>query len=340
MVGWSSTVTDPYDVPYRFAFRVRGAGRVDQRTLPALAGTLSDTDNQFLADTAQGASHELAISRLAAKQATQPKVKSYASMVVSDHRHMNAALRKLAGEKGATLPNGMSTSQQADLQRLQALNGQDFDQAYVKDMVEVNQKDQTDSQKEADDTGDQQGEGLHRAVQVDGRQAHAHGGSPAERFLSQQQRNRIPARPGDRGGDERSTGTKRPDGSILVQAGAEPATSTPDRLGTAASTWWRRHRTPPRWPDGGSRREAILAPRGPVPLRIGIVCRVRRLPGLDRCRCRDNTPWTPVEPAQAPYAFRASYSIRAALIRSRCRNAQSPRIVTGSARDLPMSVSS
>ena len=128
--------------------------------LPALAGTLSDTDNQFLADTAQGASHELAISRLAAKQATQPKVKSYASMVVSDHRHMNAALRKLAGEKGATLPNGMSTSQQADLQRLQALNGQDFDQAYVKDMVEVNQKDQTDSQKEADDTGDQQVKGF------------------------------------------------------------------------------------------------------------------------------------------------------------------------------------
>ena len=78
--------------------------------LPALASTLSDTDTRFLADTAQGASHELAISRLAAEQATRPAVKSYASMVVSNHQAMNTALRKLAKQKGATLPVGMSAS--------------------------------------------------------------------------------------------------------------------------------------------------------------------------------------------------------------------------------------
>ena len=126
----------------------------------ALAGTLSDADNRFLADTAQGASHELAISRLAAGRATQPGVKSYAAMVVSDHQAMNAALRKLAKGKGETLPGGMSASQQADLVRLRALDGQDFDQAYVKDMVEVNRKDQADSQKEADSTEDAQVKGF------------------------------------------------------------------------------------------------------------------------------------------------------------------------------------
>ena len=126
----------------------------------ALAGTLSDADNRFLADTAQGASHELAISRLAAGRAMQPGVKSYAAMVVSDHQAMNAALRKLAKGKGETLPGGMSTSQQADLVRLRALDGQDFDQAYVKDMVEVNRKDQADSQKEADSTEDAQVKGF------------------------------------------------------------------------------------------------------------------------------------------------------------------------------------
>ncbi len=123
---------------------------------PALASSLSGQDQQFLADTAQGAAHELAISRLAAGRAQQPQVKSYASMVVSDHQTMNAALRKLAKQKGVTLPGSMSASQHADMRRLQAMSGQDFDQAYTKDMVEVNQKDQADSQKEADSTDDPQ----------------------------------------------------------------------------------------------------------------------------------------------------------------------------------------
>ena len=127
---------------------------------PALASTLSDQDQQFLADTAQGAAHELAISRLAAERARQPTVKSYASMVVSDHQTMNAALRKLARQKGVTLPGSMSTSQRADMLRLQAMSGQDFDRAYARDMVEVNQKDQADTRKEAASTGDPQVKGF------------------------------------------------------------------------------------------------------------------------------------------------------------------------------------
>ncbi len=127
---------------------------------PGLAAALSDQDQQFLADTAQGAAHELAISKLATRRATQPAVKHYAAMVVSDHQSMNKALRKLARKNGVTLPGGMSTSQQADLTRLQGLNGQDFDQAYEKDMVEVNRKDQADSQKEADSTDNQQVKGF------------------------------------------------------------------------------------------------------------------------------------------------------------------------------------
>ncbi len=127
---------------------------------PALASALSSQDQQFLADTAQGAAHELAISRLAAGRAQQPQIKSYASMVVSDHQTMNAALRKLAKQKGVTLPDSMSASQHADTLRLRAMSGQDFDQAYAKDMVKVNQKDQADTQKEADSTDDPQVKGF------------------------------------------------------------------------------------------------------------------------------------------------------------------------------------
>jgi putative membrane protein len=148
---------------------------ISSLTIPALAddGSLTNqsppalTSQQFVSDVAVGGMKEIFLSEAALAASTNGDVKSFAKRMVKDHSAANKNLAKIAeagglifpptntfsandpswstpvlsnpeGLKGAQLltpANLPYLSDYRDVKHLQLLNGEQFDQAYLSDMV-------------------------------------------------------------------------------------------------------------------------------------------------------------------------------------------------------------
>ena len=71
-------------------------------------GVLKWSDRHFVNDVADGNHQEIVFAQLAAQQATDPGVRNYAQMLVSDHMTMGRDLMQLAQQKGVTLDSDIS----------------------------------------------------------------------------------------------------------------------------------------------------------------------------------------------------------------------------------------
>ncbi len=120
----------------------------------AWAQAVSQSDRTFLQDQAQGTSYELAIARLAGRQATATDIKRYAGIIAADHETLNRHLARLAHSKSVELPASMTDKQQAELSRLQGLSGKEFDHAYVAETNRINKDDKEQDQHELSQTTD------------------------------------------------------------------------------------------------------------------------------------------------------------------------------------------
>ena len=115
---------------------------------------VSQSDQTFLQDQAQGTAYELAIAKLAGQKATAADVKRYAGIIAADHETLNRQLARLAQSKSVALPASMTDKQQADLSRLQGLGGKAFDRAYVAETNRINKDDKEQDQHELSQTTD------------------------------------------------------------------------------------------------------------------------------------------------------------------------------------------
>jgi putative membrane protein len=106
-------------------------------TGPAVAQVqlVSDQDREFVNKAATGGLAEVELGRIAAQRATRPSVRSFGERMVTDHGRGNAELASLARSKGIEVPTALEPSQQAMRDRLSALSGNDFDRAYMSEMV-------------------------------------------------------------------------------------------------------------------------------------------------------------------------------------------------------------
>jgi putative membrane protein len=97
------------------------------------ATTTSPED--FVEEAAQGGMAEVEMGKLASTKAKDPEVKKFGQMMVADHTKANNELKALAQTKKWTLPTDMGTHKDthADLSKL---SGDEFDRAYVDQMVE------------------------------------------------------------------------------------------------------------------------------------------------------------------------------------------------------------
>jgi putative membrane protein len=93
----------------------------------------------FLTKAAQGGMTEVAAGELAAGKATDSDVRAFGSMMVRDHGAANQKVAALAKSKGVALPDSAGDANQATLESLRAINGADFDRAYVAQMVKAHQ---------------------------------------------------------------------------------------------------------------------------------------------------------------------------------------------------------
>ena len=93
--------------------------------------TLNDSDKQFFISAAQANMSELALSRIAADQATDTNVKNLAAHMLADHEKLDQELKQFALKKGVALPAPVTS---------ESLPNADLDRAYVQRMVSDHRK--------------------------------------------------------------------------------------------------------------------------------------------------------------------------------------------------------
>ena len=129
-------------------------------------GTLSQTDQAFLKDSAQGANYELALANLAKQKASKPDVRLYAQTLVTDHDKLNAGLTHLAQQKGVQLPSGMSKDNQSKLNHMKSLSGSAFDHAFTTEEARINAQDKEVEEREIGATQDNDVKAFVQQMQV------------------------------------------------------------------------------------------------------------------------------------------------------------------------------
>jgi len=103
---------------------------------------------------AMASANELALSQLAADRASNPDVKSYAQELITACQQLNNDLQTLAGQKNIDISKSVQKGQTEDVASLTNKSGQDFDRAYLKQMVKENGETAALFKKESSDGKD------------------------------------------------------------------------------------------------------------------------------------------------------------------------------------------
>jgi putative membrane protein len=100
----------------------------------------SSADETFMMSAAQGGMVEVRLGEVAAKKATQPKIKQFGAMMVSDHGKANKELEAIAAKNGFKLPSELDATHRSKVEQISKLSGDEFDKAYVSEMVKDHEK--------------------------------------------------------------------------------------------------------------------------------------------------------------------------------------------------------
>jgi putative membrane protein len=120
------------------------------------SSSLNAMDRHFVKKAAQGGMAEVELGKLATEKAQSDEVKKFGQRMVDDHSKANDQLKQLASSKGITLPSDLDAKDKSTKGRLSKLSGEQFDRAYMKDMVKDHTKDVAEFKKassNAKDTG-------------------------------------------------------------------------------------------------------------------------------------------------------------------------------------------
>lgn len=98
--------------------------------LTSKTSTLSSGDRTFMLRAAADELFEFEMSRLAVEKTTADDLKAFATKMVGLHTEVQQQLNALAQAKGLVLPNTLGMLRQRELDRLQALSGEEFDREY------------------------------------------------------------------------------------------------------------------------------------------------------------------------------------------------------------------
>jgi putative membrane protein len=113
------------------------------------SSTLSVVDQHFIKKAAEGGLAEVELGKLATEKASSDDVKKFGQRMVDDHSKANDELKQLASSKGVEVPTNLSAKDKATKDRLSKLSGEQFDKAYMNDMVKDHTQDVSEFKKES-----------------------------------------------------------------------------------------------------------------------------------------------------------------------------------------------
>jgi putative membrane protein len=98
-------------------------------------------DCNFIQAAAQGGMTEVKLGELASSTGKRDDVKEFGQRMVKDHTSIDENLKALAAEKGVTLSDSLDAKHQGMVDKLSALSGSDFDNAYIACMFKDHKQD-------------------------------------------------------------------------------------------------------------------------------------------------------------------------------------------------------
>ncbi|RYY55010.1 MAG: DUF4142 domain-containing protein [Chitinophagaceae bacterium] len=101
-----------------------------EEVTPAAVQTDAETTD-FLVKAANGGMAEVDAGQIAEGGSTNPEVKKFAVMMVSDHTGANSQVKALAAARNVTLPAGVSDDKKTAAADLSKKTGKDFDKEYM-----------------------------------------------------------------------------------------------------------------------------------------------------------------------------------------------------------------
>ena len=112
------------------------------------AGTAA-ADTTFMKKAARGGLAEVELGQLATQKASSDDVKKFGQRMVDDHSKANDQLKQVAAQEHIDLPTEPSAKDKATKARLEKLSGEQFDRAYMADMVKDHKADVAEFEHES-----------------------------------------------------------------------------------------------------------------------------------------------------------------------------------------------
>ena len=113
------------------------------------ASSTAPADAKFVKEAADGGMAEVELGQLALEKASSSDVKQFGQRMVEDHGKANDELKQLAAQKHVDLPAEPSAKHKATKARLEKLSGEQFDKAYMADMLKDHKQDVAAFEKES-----------------------------------------------------------------------------------------------------------------------------------------------------------------------------------------------
>lgn len=98
-------------------------------------------DQQFLRKAADEDLAEIEMAKLALHKASSQQVKGFAQTMVDDYSKAKGQLEKIASSQHVDIPKGLTPRSQATKDRLAKFSGEQFDNAYMAEMLKDHKED-------------------------------------------------------------------------------------------------------------------------------------------------------------------------------------------------------
>jgi putative membrane protein len=121
--------------------RANDANSTTPRDTGAAVGTTgANAERDFIEDQLEDGQAEIALAKLATERATNPQVKEFAQMMVTDHQTAGEELQRIATAANINRPAELDRDHKNVQEDLTKLSGREFDKKYMDAMVDEHQE--------------------------------------------------------------------------------------------------------------------------------------------------------------------------------------------------------
>ena len=149
-----TTTNDPYNPNNR---RMSQGNQTDPNLIDMGFGTdqgnmgpfVTNTDKQYAQSMAVRGMMEIRLGQAALEKSGREDVKNLAHRMITEYLSWDAGMEKAAAKLAITMPSEMDAKEKAEVDRISALSGPEFDRAYLKEVIKLQTKALTMSHHEA-----------------------------------------------------------------------------------------------------------------------------------------------------------------------------------------------